>query len=214
MEIIETVIGIVEKYFDLIQAIGITILAIATTVLAIATIGLCCGTIKMARSSKLMIKENKILHEESKKPQVLMKLQVQPDHGITVNVIISNVGRGAALNVKFRLDGNNEDMKRREVMTKGNQKPINYLSSGESEIYLLGTNMQLFKDPPMNPLTAIIQFEDIDGQSYESHIILDVTQFKDVTWETSSVAWRGMRALEKIEHTLEQVNRHLSKLLR
>lgn len=200
MEIIEAV----GKHPSLIQAIG-------TIGLFMVTIGLWCATVQMARSSKLLVKENKAFREESKRPRVLIKLQLHSDHSIFINLVISNVGQGVALNVKFRLDGNDEDMKQHGIITHGNQKPVNYLSSGESEIYAFGISDQLFGDPPMNPLTAIVEFEDIDGRSYESHIVLDVTQFKNVTWENSSVVWRGMSALEKIAKMLEQVDKHLSK---
>lgn len=202
MEIIE----IVGKHSDLIQAIG-------TIGLVAVTVGLWYATIRMARSSRLLVKENKDLREESKKPRILAKLQRHSDHGILIDIVIRNVGRGVALNVKFRLDGDDEDMKQHKVMIKGNQKPVNYLSSGEFETYLFGQIERLLEDPPMKPLTAVVEFEDVDGRPYESQIVLDVTQFKGVSWEINSVVWRGMSALEKIEKTLEQVNRHLSKLI-
>lgn len=198
MEIIEAV----GKHSSLIQAIG-------TIGLVAATIGLLYATVQMARSSKLLVKENKALREESKKPQVLTKLQFHSDHSIVVNLVISNVGRGVALNVKFWLDGDDEDMKQHGVITQGNQKPINYLSSGESEIYVLGSCNELFEEPLMNPLTAVVEFEDIDGRPYESRITLDVAQFEYVGRENLSAVWRGMSALEDIAKMLKQVNKHL-----
>lgn len=188
----------IEIVSDLIQAIG-------TIGLVAATIGLLYATIQMSRSSKLLVKESQNLYEESKKPRILVKLQPNFDHNATINLVISNVGRGVALNVKFRLDGNDEDMKQHKVWIKGNREYINYLSSGESEIYPFGPSISLLEEPPMDPLTVVVEFEDVDGRSYESRIKLDVAQLKGIVLERSSI-WHGVRVLENIERTLKQIN--------
>ena len=71
-------------------------------------------------------------------------------------------------------------------------------SQGESEIYELGPGRTLFADPPMNPFSVVINYEDVDGQSYEKRIVLDVKQFDGLAWSGASVAWRQMEALEGI----------------
>ena len=201
MEILE----IAEKYSDLIQAFG-------TIGLVVVTIFLYFATTRMALSSKLLVKENKALREESKTPRILIKLKLNTDQGSFIDLIMSNVGQGVALNVKFRLDEDHEDMKQRGIdIIQGNQEPINYLSSGEFEVYFFGSTHDFLQDYCTEPFVAIVEYEDVDGQTYEDRIMLDVKQFYGISWQNSSVAWRSMSALEKIEKTLGQVHHHLSK---
>ena len=50
----------------------------------------------------------------------------------------------------------------------------------------------------MKPFSVVIEYEDVDGQSYEKRIVLDVKQFDGLAWSGASVAWRQMEALEGI----------------
>ncbi len=173
---------------------------IATLGLIGVTGGLWYATAKMARSSNDLVKESKILREGNKKPLVEAKLRAYPDQGEFIELVLSNLGPGVALNVKFRLEGDEEDFKRHEMLdVKGNASPINFMSSGEFETYPLGACRTLAQEPPMKPFLVVIEYEDIERKSYIKDVTLDVSQFDGVEWHVSSVAWRQMSALEQIE---------------
>ena len=197
MEVLE-VLEVLNKYAASIQVL-------ATIGLLIATVVLYYTTKKMARSSnttseatKLLADESRRLREDAKKPQMSVKLQPLAEHGDFIQLVLNNLGQGAALNVKFRLEGDEEDFKSHEISLRGGLSPINFMSQGESEIYELGLDHTLFADPPMKPFSVVINYEDVDGQSYEKRIVLDVKQFKGLEWSGASVAWRQMSALEGI----------------
>ena len=200
MEVLE----FLNKYAAFIQAV-------ATIGLISITVVLCCATIKMARSSnttseatKLLADESRRLREDAKKPQMSAKLKPLAEHGDFVQLVLNNLGQGAALNVKFRLEGDEKDFKSHEMASvRGGLSPINFMSQGESEIYEFGSAHTLFADPPMKPFSVVINYEDVDGQSYEKRIVLDVKQFDGVEWPGVSVAWRQMKALEGIAKHFE-----------
>ena len=183
--------------------------ALATVGLIVVTVGLYLATINMARSSKetseatkLLVDENQKLRKDAKRPQILAKLKPMADAGDFIQLVLNNMGQGAALNVKFRLEGDEEDFESHEMTSlRGGLSPINFMSQGESEIYELGPGHTLFADPRMKPFSVVINYEDVDGQSYEKRIVLDVNQFDGLAWSGTSVAWRQMKAVEGIaEH--------------
>ena len=149
--------------------------------------------------TKLLADENQKLRKDAKSPQILAKLKPMADAGDFIQLVLNNMGQGAALNVKFRLEGDEEDFKSHEMTSvRRGLSPINFMSQGESEIYELGPGRTLFADPPMKPFSVVINYEDVDGQSYEKRIVLDVKQFDGLAWAGASVAWRQMEALEGI----------------
>ena len=180
--------------------------ALATVGLIVVTVGLWFATINMARSSKetseatkLLVDENQKLRKDAKRPQILAKLKPMADAGDFIQLVLNNMGQGAALNVKFRLEGDEEDFESHKMTSvRGGLSPINFMSQGESEIYELGPGRTLFADPRMKPFSVVINYEDVDGQSYEKRIVLDVKQFDGLAWLVTSVAWRQMQALEGI----------------
>ena len=180
--------------------------ALATVGLIAVTVGLLLATRNMARSSKetseatkLLADENQKLRKDAKSPQILAKLKPMAYAGDFIQLVLNNMGQGAALNVKFRLEGDEEDFKSHEMTSvRRGLSPINFMSQGESEIYELGPGRTLFADPPMKPFPVVINYEDVDGHSYEKRIVLDVKQFDGLAWSGASVAWRQMEALEGI----------------
>ena len=191
---IQVVLIALNEYAALIQAL-------ATVVLIAVTVGLAGSSKKTSETTKLLANENRKLREDAKKPQVSAKLKPMAEHGDFIQLVLNNLGRGAALNVKFRLEGDEEDFKSHKMTVRGGLAPINFMSQGESEAYGLGAGHTLFGEPPESPLkpfSVVIQYEDVDGQPYEKRIVLDVRQFDGLAWSGASVAWRQMEALEKI----------------
>ena len=154
--------------------------------------------INMARSTQLIVHENRMLREDTKRPQISAKLRPMAEHGDFIQLVLNNMGRGAALNVRFQLEGDEEDFANHEMTLRGTSAPISFMSQGESDIYELGVGRTLFADSPMKPFTVVINYEDVDGKSHEKRIELDVKQFDGLEWSGASVAWRQMKALERV----------------
>ena len=193
-------------FIQALATVGPIIQALATVGLIIITAGLWCATKKMATSSKetseatkLLADENRRLREDVKRPLILAKLKPKAEHGDFVQLVLENLGQGSALNVKFRLEGDEEDFARHEMThVRGSSAPINFMSRGESETYELGAGRTLFSKPLMKPFSVVIEYEDVDGKSHEKRVVLDVKQFDGLAWSGASVAWRQMAALERI----------------
>ena len=97
-----------------------------------------------SEATKLLVDENQKLRKDAKRPQILAKLKPMADAGDFIQLVLNNMGQGAALNVKFRLEGDEEDFESHEMTSlRGGLSPINFMSQGESEIYELGPGRTL-----------------------------------------------------------------------
>lgn len=78
--------------------------------------------------------------------------------------------------------------------------------SKESEICDFGVNHILFAQEknhqPLKPFLVKLAYEDIDGKRYEETCQVDVRRFDGLAWQGESVAWRQMKAIEKIAKSL------------
>lgn len=192
-----------NKYSELISVATTIALIIVTAELTRATRNMAKSSKETSEATKLLVRENRSFREDAKKPQVLAKLKPLFEHGDFIQLVLNNAGRGVALNVRFRLQGDEQDFDSHDVShLRGSLVPINFMSQGESETYELGAAPKLFADPPMKPFFVVINYEDVDGQSYEKRNELNVAQFKGLEWSGASVVWRQMEALERIEKKL------------
>ena len=192
--------GTLSKYSAFIQSM-------LTLGLIIFTAGLWQVTKNMAASTKILADENQRRGEDAKRPKILAKLKPMAESGHFIQLVLNNAGPGVALNVRFRLEGDEEDFSRHEMHLRGTSAPINFVSPGESEVYEMGAMRTLGPSSvgsPMKPFSVLIEYEDIDGNPHEKRIVLNVMQFGGLYWSGSSVAWRQMSALEKIEKHLGQ----------
>ena len=187
--------------------------AFATIGLLFATVVLAWATVKLAKSSSESTVATELLAAESKKerkaansPRVLARLRPYSEHGDFINLVVMNVGRGPALELKIEVRCNEQDFTAHDVSAfRGTAVPICFLSSGESDEYSLGTSKHLFDDPPMEPFEVVLSYKDLDGESHNELVKLDVKQFKGLAWQGASVAWRQMAALEQIKEILNRI---------
>ena len=169
----------------------------------VAAIVLAFSTVRLWKATNHLAQESRRTREEAKTPRVLAKLKPLPEHGDFMQLVLSNVGRGTARNISFRLEGDEADFERHNVKLRGTLKPINFMLPAESEAYEMGGMPDLVHNAPLNPFTVVIKYQDVDDLLYEEQVVLDLYQFGELAWAGASVLWRGMDALEKIERNLK-----------
>ena len=136
-----------------------------------------------------------------------MKLKPWIEDSQFMDLILENVGRGAALNVMFQLR-NKEVLAEHGIRLQGGETPINFISSGESECYFFAPLHSLAKTKSgtkelMKPVRVNTTYEDVDGRKYEEALELDVRQFSYIIFpEGSSV--RQSKMLERIAKAIEK----------
>ena len=181
---------------------------IFTGVLAVATIFMAIATIVMAMATKRLESETRKSREDSQRPKLSAKLKPNKDVWEFVELVIANVGKGPAFNVRFRLVGDEADLDAHSVVTRGNSAPISFIGPSESETYMLNSTRALSQDPPIKPFRVHIDYADLNGNQIQEDVVLDAHQFEGLWGQRFSPAWRQMEAIEKILRTLDLYFRH------
>ena len=209
----------------IVQALATVVLVIATWILAKATVNLANSSSESSEATKLLAQESRRAREDEYKPRVSARLKPSSHHGEFIRLVVANLGRGPAVDLEIKLECDEDDFTKHEVMPiRGTSAPIGFLSRGESDTYSLGTSRSLFADPPIKPFAVVLRYKDLDGNSYDDRVNLDIKQFKGLTWPGASVAWRQMQALERIDkqvvkllgsvRSLKKIERHMTNLVR
>ena len=176
-------------------------------VLTLATIALFVATWRMARSTRDLVGESCKNREDSKKPKVSVKLKAYEEHGDFIQLVLTNLGKGAAFNVDFHLGGDQGVLTQQGVVMRGTLAPISFIASGESEIYEMGSLRALAGDWDSTPASfpVDVTYEDVDGKKHSEKITLDVKQFELVSRQGGSVAWSQMEAVKKLAAAAENI---------
>ena len=170
----------------------------------VLTAVLAYATWRLWQSTKLLADETRLRREESKKPNVVVKLKAYKDHGDFIQLVITNIGQGAAFDVNFLLEGDQGVLGEHGVLLRGTVAPIGFMASGESELYEMGSRSNLFDDPVLDPFPVVVTYADVDDKTYRKEITLDVRQFELLQWRGESVAWRQMAAVENLAKTFRE----------
>ena len=180
----------------------------APFVQALFTFVLVIFTAILAWATWLLAKVSRKAQEDANRPRVSARLKPSSDHGSFIRLVVTNLGRGPAVNISIKLEGDEEDFDRHGMTPfRGTSAPIAFLSHGESDTYPMGADRTLFAEPEMKPFSVVLNYKDLDDKSYEDRVELNVMQFKGLAWQGASVAWRQMEALEKIEKDFNKIRR-------
>lgn len=191
---------------DVINEHALLVQAGATVVLVLATVVLAWATVRLAQESRKA-------REDAIQPRVSARLKIDGETGQFVRLIVSNIGHGPAINLSILLEGDQEDFAKHGMdFFRGVSGTINFLSPRENEDYFLGIAEKLFADPPMQPFSIVLKYTDVYDRSYCSRVEMNVKQFKGTHWFSFSAPWRQMRALEKIEETMDGISETWRKL--
>lgn len=188
------------------QALATIVLVVATWILARATVNLANSSSESSEATKLLAKESCRAREDEIKPRVSARLKPSAEHGGFIDLAVTNLGRGPAMELEIEVECDEDDFAEHEVMPfRGTSAPISFLPRGETDTYRLGAANSLFADPPIKPFHVVLKYKDLEGNSHRDRVELDLKQFKGLKWPGASVTWRQMAALEKIE-------KHVAKL--
>lgn len=147
------------------------------------------------------LKEQRKARQAGTDPVILVHLGHRPDAPMLATLEVSNVGAGAALNVRVRLDGAivAQMLEENRIVTdfRNTTHPIRAIPQNHSVSYNFGLGRSLLKEPPPPPIRVDIDYEDIDGVEYGNIQWLDVREIRGQRAETP-VAVRISDSLDKI----------------
>ena len=171
----------------------------------LATLALIFVTMGLWRATRSLADTSRKGREDAIRPLVVVKLKLWKEHNDFMDLVLGNVGTGAALDVSFRLNGDIDDLTAHGVLLRGTSAPIGFLAPGETVTFPLGNTRKIISEDGKTPLKAfsvVCEYSDTNRHMCSVERLVDVRQFKGLRWRTNSIAYRQLQVLQKIEKHL------------
>jgi hypothetical protein len=141
-------------------------------------------------------------------PVILVHLGSRRDAPMLTTLEITNVGAGAARNVKVLFDAESVQVgiESRRILTDVTKigHPIRVIPQEHSVSYNFGAGHLLLQAPVIPPIRVDVSYEDIDGTSYSTIQWIDVRELHFQRADTPIDA--------KISKSLEEISKEIKKL--
>ena len=158
--------------------------------------------------SLLALSEQRSMRQAGTDPVVIPHLKSREDAPILVQVALTNVGAGAATNIRLEVDypENAEDCNLintpfQSAILSG-QREIGVLLQGGTISWNLGMGFNLLGQQPLKPFTVRVYYRDIEGSAYRSEHTIDVRELDGIAFHDPTDV-RIAKALEKIQQGLK-----------
>lgn len=105
------------------------------------------STLVVAALTLLLVRENKLLRKAGSSPRVVAHFEFHPDGNGGLNLALSNVGTGPALDVSFSFEYDYEDFNNYNIIVDyAQERPaITMIAQGGKVSFLFAVGFQLFK---------------------------------------------------------------------
>lgn len=161
-------------------------------------VSLLVGVASIFLASSALLEQRKT-REASTDPVLIVHLGQREDERGLVTFNISNVGAGAALNVKLSVDKPTDTIENRNLIKEvfGDFHPFTVILQGKSVQFNFAMGWELLGEKPLPPFKAKLSYDDLVGFGYESEFLVDVRELKGISaHQTPEI--RMVKALEKI----------------
>lgn len=147
------------------------------------------STVTVAILTKFLVKENRLLRKAGNSPRVVAHFEFHPDGTGGLNLALSNLGTGPALDVSFSFERDDEDFKNYEILVNYvQQRPaITVIAQGNKISFLFAVGFQLFKPKNENiskqlkPFGVRVNWRASDGDRQFSEVYrLDVAAYSEL----------------------------------
>lgn len=161
--------------------------AISTLAIAVFTIVAVVVTSAMAWMNRELVKENRILRKAGTEPEVAVYLKADSEKRRFRNLVLANVGQGAAKNVVFTILADRADFENHRVSsllpTNSKIKGASFLPQGERIETLFGYSPTLLKgEDQLRPFKVDVSYENMKGVSMSTTYELDIDETKWISW--------------------------------
>lgn len=154
--------------------------------------------------------EQRRMRQAGVDPVLVAHLAKDEMYPLVLSLNISNVGAGAAINVKAQLEGNIPEG-RSDFMDRirtsdffNNRRPLAVILQNQTVPHWMGTGPELFgNNAPIAPFSITLTYEDIEGSTYYSSHELNILEFENAN-ANEPADTKIYREMEKIRKLLEK----------
>lgn len=156
--------------------------------------------------------EQKRMRQAGTDPVIMVHIATRADEPVMVNLAISNVGAGAAVDIDVDIIAPPE-MNGKKIISNifGTHHRIRVILQNQSINYPMNVGWELLEDPPLPAFKATVSYSDIEGSRYTAEHIIDVLELGSRAAH-SPPETRTARATEKIVDALRELSVRLSNI--
>ncbi|WP_424985995.1 hypothetical protein [Microbulbifer sp. S227A] len=157
--------------------------------------------------------EQRRMRQAGVDPVLVAHIAKDEMYPLVLSLNITNVGAGAAINVKAQLKGDispgRSDFLDRILRSDffNNQRSLAVVLQNQTVPHWMGTGPDLFgDDTPIAPFSILLTYEDIEGSSYSSTHEINILEFENAN-ANEPADTKIFRELEKIRKLLEKLQK-------
>ena len=158
--------------------------AIASLVGALSTLAIAVLTI-------FLWLENKALRKAGSEPKIVAHFEIHPNGSGAVDISLSNVGTGPALDVAFSFIADMGDFKKYgiKVNNSKSRSAITLIPKGDKITFFFSIGFKLVRPSgtkdsdeidPLKPFTINVKWKNLAGKSFSGNYLMDIRQFHDL----------------------------------
>ena len=202
-------------YWPLVEKWSYDITAIATIITAAATIAVAIATAVMVRATKKIARVSQQTLKAGTTPQVVAYLK---DHFHDrfvpeVTVVIENLGQGAAQNVKYKMNFEDEESKKlakKNFIANKTGLKIDFLPQGAKREMMFSTMNDLYDEKTekikIPSFSVTVQYENLEGEPQgEQSFTLNVRDFEGIGGMQVSSLMKIAEALQSLPEIEQQL---------
>ena len=154
--------------------------------------------------------EQRRMRQAGTDPVLIAHLRPDDFQPMLVHLVITNVGAGAAMNVKFSVSRPAGGSRRGQVITDilGVEREVAVILQGDAVKYALGIGHELLRDPPLSPISVHLEYFDIEAEQYTSEHRVDVQELRDRP-ASEPPATKAARELETLRQAVQRIQGEL-----
>lgn len=165
------------------------------------------STVAYAILTASLVRETKVMRRAETDPALAVYLHPYPRAINFFELVIQNHGRGIARNISWRVNPTPEQIKERgvEIHSLALLDGLSQLAPGQSIRSFFGNAVALLKEPPLEPITVLAEYESVSGERLESSFVLDIRQFSGISQLGHPPEYDAVKALEKLADAARSV---------
>lgn len=174
------------------------------------------STVVIALFTLFLWLENRKLRRAGSEPRIVAHFEIHPSGNGAVNLALSNIGTGPALDVSFQilLDASVYDERHLLVRRVEHRAPLTLISQGEKVSFGFGVGPDLFKGGrALPPFEVLVKWRPaLCGNQFESRCTLDISQFAGLPGLVEKPpVYKISDQLGSVSQSLEQIANHMAK---
>lgn len=143
------------------------------------------STLAIAFLTVLLWNENRLLRKAGSNPRVVAHFEIHPEGTGAINLALSNIGTGPALDISFEIEAEQGDFGKYSIQldTACQRAPMTLIAQGEKVSFLFGISFNLFttiagEESPLKPFNVTVRWKSVGNKKLVCEkYTLDISQY-------------------------------------